>query len=235
VTFEADIGAELVPCPQTGPCLGPVRRVTLRTFHRPLQYLMPDGKRELSPHLLMAGETEIRVLLFQEICRPPCPMDPVAVVTSNGAQFVGPSPELKEFLLFLVTGQARVGSYLRVFFLKREDPGASLCLHVLGTGAMAGFTVFAPVGALWKGLVDIRMAVFTGFGTHISFLLLLALVLSEGRQADEGCRKDNGKNQYQQLFPLVHSGSPSFGRMIGFLPMNQDYNVYTFKNPCLPG
>ena len=48
-------------------------------FIAPSSTLCRRGKRELPPHLLMAGETELRSLSSSEGFRGRCPVDPVAV------------------------------------------------------------------------------------------------------------------------------------------------------------
>jgi hypothetical protein len=210
VTFKADVHIEFIPCPQAGPCPGPVGRVAVRTFHGSVQYPVPGGKRELSPHFLVAGEAKIGLLLFQEVLCPLRSVDLMAVITSHGAQFMDPSSEFKKFLLFLMALETGIGSHYGVFFLEGKNKPASFRLRVFSTRTVAGFTVLFPVRAFLKSFIDVGMTPIARFRSHISFFIFLRFLLAKGCKTDEGYRNRNGNNQHYQMFTLLHTGSPSF-------------------------
>jgi len=54
MAIETDVNIKLIPFLQIGPCPGAVRRMTVCTFHRPLQDPMVVGKVEVTSHFLMA-------------------------------------------------------------------------------------------------------------------------------------------------------------------------------------
>jgi len=54
MALETYVLIKLIPFPQIGPCPGAVRRMTVCTFHHPLQDPMVVGKVEVTSHFLMA-------------------------------------------------------------------------------------------------------------------------------------------------------------------------------------
>jgi len=84
----------------------------------------------------------------------------MAVITTHSAQFVHPSFELGEFLLFLMAGQAGIGSLSGIFFLEGKDRPLGLFLRVFASGSVAGLALLFPVGAFLEGPKDLRMAPF---------------------------------------------------------------------------
>jgi hypothetical protein len=143
----------------------------------------------------MAGQTEIRLFLLQEVLRHRSSMDLMAVITSHSAQFMGPSSELKEFLLFLMARETGIGSHHGVFVFEGKDKPAPLRLRVFSTRTMAGFTFFIPVRAFLKGFMDVGMTPIARFRSHMSFFGSLRLLLARGCHGDEGYRNGYGYHQ----------------------------------------
>jgi hypothetical protein len=125
-------------------------------------------------------------------------MDLVAVIATDGAQFMDSPSKLKKLFLFLMTRKAGVSPGRCILSLERKDESLSFGLGVLLSGAMAGFASFPfrrhfwvkgifPVGgAPFEALIKIRMAIFACLGPHITFLLDFFFLLTEGCHANEG-------------------------------------------------
>ena len=114
-------------CPFTASMGG----VAIRTFHCPLEHLVRVGQIERRFYILVAGEAEIGLFLLQEFFAHPSPVDLVAIVTSDGAEFMNRSSELREVFLLLVALQAGVGVGFGIVPFEREDEPLPLCLRVL--------------------------------------------------------------------------------------------------------
>ena len=54
VTIKADVIVKFIPFPETGPCPGPVRRVTIGAFHSALYYPVVAWEIEFSLNVLVA-------------------------------------------------------------------------------------------------------------------------------------------------------------------------------------
>lgn len=68
------------------------------------------------------------------------PMDLMAVITSDGTQFMNRSPELREVFLFVMALEAGLGPFLGRLPFERKDHALTLCLCMFGPRAMAGLT-----------------------------------------------------------------------------------------------
>ena len=238
MALETDVRVESVPCPEARPLLGPVGSVALRAFHRSLQHLVTRGKRKLPPDFLVARETEVRVFFLQQVLCCLCPVDPVAVVAAHGAQFVVPSPELEEFLLFLMAGQAGIGPHRGGLLLEGEDGALGLLFCMLAARSVAGLTLLFPVRAFLKSRKDLRVAPFARLRTHVPFLASPCLVLAKGDK--DGQPHRNGHRNYHhahQVLTLRHDRAPSFRIRMGFshLPKPLRSPTFAFLSPIHTG
>ena len=116
---------------QAGPFTASMGRVAIRALHRALDHLVGVGQIERRFYILVAGEAEVDLFLLEEFLAHPSPVDLVAIVTSDGAEFMNRSSELRKVLLLLVALQAGVGVGLGIVPFEGEDEPLSLCLRVL--------------------------------------------------------------------------------------------------------
>jgi hypothetical protein len=105
--------------------------VAVRTFDCPLEHLVRVGQIERRFYILVAGEAEVGLFLFQEFFAHPSPVDLVAIVTSDGAELMDRSSELRKVLLFLMAIQAGVGVSFGIVSFERENESFPFCLRML--------------------------------------------------------------------------------------------------------
>jgi len=111
-------------------------------------------------------------------------MDPVAVIAAHGPQFVVPSPELEEFLLFLMAGQAGIGPHRGGLLLEGEDGALGLLFCMLAARSVAGLTLLFPVRAFLKSRKDLRVAPFARLRPHVPFFASPALSWPKDTKTD---------------------------------------------------
>jgi len=220
VTFVADVGIEFIDLSQTRSCSTSMGCMAVGAGQCSLNDPMVVGEIKLGLHISMTGKTEIGVLLLQEILGGLLCVDLVAVVTSNCAQPVDPSPELKERLLFLVTVQADIRTVFRTLGLKREDEPFPFCLRMLVSRTMARFALFYPMGIFLKKVVNVRMAAFARLRPYIPFLLSLHLLLAKRGETDEGYQNTQCDTHNRHVLAPIHNRSPSLNIVVGILLEN---------------
>jgi len=179
VAFVADVGIEFIDLSQARPCPTSMGCMAVGAGQCPLDDPMVIGEIKLGFNFSVTRKTEIGVLLLQEILGDLLCVNLMTVVTSDSTQLVDPSSKLEERLLFLMALQAVIRTIFSIFVLKREYKPFPLCLRVLFSRTMAGFTLFYPVGIFLKEVVDFRMATLTGFRAYIPFLLGLHFLLAK--------------------------------------------------------
>ncbi len=84
VALIANVRVKLVYFSQACAVSASVRRVTVRTFHRPLNDPMIIGKIKLGLDVSMAGETEIGLFCFQKHLGDLGSMNLMAVIAAKG-------------------------------------------------------------------------------------------------------------------------------------------------------
>jgi hypothetical protein len=118
------------------------------------------------------------------------------------------SSELIKGLQFLMACEADIGLNAGSLVFESTDIPFSFGFCVLLSRAVAGFTLLSPVGVLLENLVELTVASLAGFGSNVSFLLDLSLVLAEAREADHEYPHHNCEHQDHQIPNSDHDGSP---------------------------
>jgi hypothetical protein len=104
--------------------------------------------------------------------------------------------------------EAHIGLNAGRLTFESKDSPFSFGLCVLLSRAVAGFTFLPPVRVLLEGLVEVTVTSLAGFGSNITFLLNLSLVLAEARKADHGYDQNNCEHQNHQIPNPDHNDSP---------------------------
>jgi hypothetical protein len=193
VAFKADVDIKLIPLFQIGSRPGPVRRVTIRAFHSALYDPVVTWEIEFCLDVQVTGETEIWFLNLQKVLGEPRPMDLMAVITPNRTQFMDSPSKLEKWLLFLVTGKARIrtGFSVLILIFKSEDEALSLRFRMFVTRTVAGLAPFLKMtGFHLQGIIEVWMTPFAGFGSYVPFCLVLRLFLTERIETNEGYRSE---------------------------------------------
>jgi hypothetical protein len=98
VAFEANIGVKFIDFSEACPCSTSMGGMTVRARQYSLDHRMFVRKMKLGFNIRMARETELRVLLSQEILSDFRCVNLMAVVTSDRIDLMNPSSELEKGL-----------------------------------------------------------------------------------------------------------------------------------------
>jgi len=156
----------------------------------------------------MTGETEVRIILYQQMLRGPALMNPVAVRAPHSTQLVDTPSELEKGLYLLVALKTNIRPGSSVLVFEGKDEPFPFGLRMFFPWTMAGFTFLPPVRVLFEGREDVGMASLARLGPHISLLLHLPFFLTEGGDIDKQYDCDDSDHQDHPRLASTHMGSP---------------------------
>jgi hypothetical protein len=221
VTVQAGLLLSVDAClPQTGPFTGSVRSVAVRTCQGSLHDLVGVGKVETRFHIGVTGDAEINFIRLQEGIGHPgfvflykraadcSPMHLVTVPAPHRTELVDASSKLIKILQPLMAREADLGLNASRLTFESKDTPFSFCLGMFLPGTMTRLTILPPMRVLLEGFVELAVASLAGLGSNISFLLNLALVLTEARKAEHGYPQHHCEHQNHQIPNPDHNDSP---------------------------